>query len=75
MKTITISLIALIIFLFSLYAYVFYLGGQQNKDQEIRTKIYHLQEQGYSQAWAEHIALVELNIIPADSLYIAIEED
>ena len=75
MRTLQILIIASILGTVILFLTASYLNGQQNKDQEIRTKIYHLQEQGYSQAWAEHIALVELNIIPADSLYIAIEED
>lgn len=75
MKTLTVTIILAIIFLFSLYAYIFYLTGKQNTQSEIATRIENLKLVGYSQDWAEHKALVDLNIIPADSLYIAIEED
>ena len=34
-----------------------------------------LESEGYSSDWAHHKAYVEYELLPADSLYIAIEQD
>lgn len=75
MRTSNIIIGTAIVLLFSIYAFSFFTLGTQSKEHEVTQAINDNLEEGYSQHWAEHKALVELNIIPADSLYVAIEED
>ena len=62
-------ILSLVIALFSSCAPV------QHNSQELNNKIAYLLNEGYQPKAAEHIAKVELKLIPEDSEYIALMED
>lgn len=65
-----------IVFIIVLAAY-FLLNGFISRNEKINWQIYanELQAEGWSKKAADHIAKVEFNIIPEDSLYLAYMED